>query len=86
MSKQNLRNDAILAALRAIKDYPADSKRPSVNGTAKKFGLSESTLRRAIAGGAPPNRPGPPKVLIPPDTVLISREPIIKPSMRILSS
>ena len=57
------RGDAISTALKKLNDCPLGSKPPSINSLAKDFGLSETTLRRAVTNGGPPKRPGAPNVL-----------------------
>ena len=57
------RGEAICAALKKLENCPACSKPPSISSLAKDFGLAETTLRRAIKNGGPPNRPGAPNVL-----------------------
>src|SRR5262249_38103959 len=49
--------DQLSAAFRAFCSIESDSKRPSVNGIAKKFGVPEPTLRRAVHSGHV-HRPG----------------------------
>ncbi|CAI2171677.1 5506_t:CDS:2 [Funneliformis geosporum] len=50
------RQDIICVALDTLKNYPLDSKPPSINSIAKSFGFSEITLRRAVKNGGPLNR------------------------------
>ena len=59
---QTLRKNTIHTALQILKN-PTGTKRPSVNSVAKRFGLAETTLRRAVKNGIPSRRQGPPKVL-----------------------
>jgi len=51
------RHETIRAALDRLENYPAGSKRPSLNSIAKEFGLAESTLRRAFKSDGHLNRP-----------------------------
>ena len=59
---QTPRQAALQAALLAFESSPI-ANRPSVNSMANKFGVPETTLRRAIANGGPLRRSGPPKIL-----------------------
>ena len=60
---QTLRNNNIHAALEALENYPINTKRPSVNSVAKKFGLPETTLRRAVKNGVSSRHQGPSTIL-----------------------
>jgi hypothetical protein len=63
-SDQVTRQNAISGALLAIENAPPnDRKVRSIRHTAKRFGIPEANLRRAIRNGGPPGRPGPTKVL-----------------------
>ncbi|CAG8734529.1 11856_t:CDS:1, partial [Racocetra fulgida] len=57
------RRNAIREALDELNNYSPNFKRPSVNSVAKSFGIAETTLRRAVKNGNPPNRTGPSTVL-----------------------
>ncbi|RIB08442.1 hypothetical protein C2G38_2211667 [Gigaspora rosea] len=57
------RGEAINTALKKLNDCPFVSKPPSINGLAKDFGLSETTLWRAVSNGGPLKCPDAPNVL-----------------------
>jgi hypothetical protein len=58
-----VKQNAIKSALKEIKDSQSNPKPPSHRSIAKKYGIPETTLRRAIENDGPLDRPGPAKVL-----------------------